>query len=98
MEGDWSTDEEFATLNNIHAQYGYWVHAQGFVTQRVQLIGPLATEATSEITPPDLLAIPTLAGWNFVGVISQDGKQTEDDFGEALANGELDGDPNSRRR
>ena len=94
MEDEWSTHEEFATLNKVHAQYGYWVHAQGFVTQRVQLVGGI-NRTDPEITPPDLVSIPTLAGWNFVGVISQDGKQTEDDFGDPLANGELEnGDPN----
>ena len=87
MEGDWSTHEEFATLNKVHAQYGYWVHAQGFVTQRVQLVGGI-NRTDPEITPPDLVSIPTLKGWNFVGVIDQDGDQTENNFGEALANGE----------
>ena len=86
MEGDWSTHEEYATLNKVHAQYGYWVHAQGFVTQRVQLVGGI-DRTDPEITPPDLVSIPTLAGWNFVGVISQDGKQTQADFGEALTSG-----------
>ena len=92
MEGDWSTHEEFATLNKIHAQYGYWVHAQGFLTQRVKLIGGI-NRTDPEITPPDLVSIPTLAGWNFVGVIDQDGDQTEDNFGEKLANG-VDDDGN----
>ena len=87
MEDEWSTHEEFATLNKVHAQYGYWVHAQGFVTQRVQLVGGI-NRTDPEITPPDLVSIPTLAGWNFVGVIDQDGDQTEDNFGEALANGD----------
>ena len=87
MEGDWSTHEEFATLNKVHAQYGYWVHAQGFVTQRVRLVGGI-NRTDPEITPPDLVSIPTLKGWNFVGVIDQDGDQTEDNFGEALANGD----------
>ena len=91
MEGDWSTHEEFATLNKIHAQYGYWVHAQGFVTQRVALIGGI-NRTDPEITPPDLVSIPTLAGWNFVGVIDQDGDQTEDNFGEAMANGDTNVD------
>ena len=68
MEDEWSTHEEFATLNKVHAQYGYWVHAQGFVTQRVQLVGGI-NRTDPEITPPDLVSIPTLAGWNFVGVI-----------------------------
>ena len=92
MEGEWSTHEEFATLNKIHAQYGYWVHAQGFVTQRVALIGGI-NRTDPEITPPDLVTIPTLAGWNFVGVIDQDGDQTQGNFGEPLANGvDEDGD------
>ena len=63
------------------------MHAQGFVTQRVQLVGGI-NRTDPEITPPDLVSIPTLAGWNFVGVIDQDGDQTEDNFGEALANGD----------
>ena len=92
MEDEWSTHEEFATLNKVHAQYGYWVHAQGFVTQRVQLVGGI-NRTDPEITPPDLVSIPTLAGWNFVGVIDQDGDQTEDNFGEKLANG-VDDDGN----
>ncbi len=93
MEGEWSTHEEYATLNKVHAQYGYWVHAQGFVTQRVKLIGGI-NRTDPEVTPPDLVSIPTHAGWNFVGVIDQDGDQTEDNFGEALANGEDEnGDP-----
>ena len=89
MEGDWSTHEEFATLNKIHAQYGYWVHAQGFVTQRVALIGGI-NRTDPEITPPDLVAIPTLAGWNFVGVIDQDGDQTQGNFGDLLKNGDTE--------
>ena len=87
MEGEWSTHEEFATLSKVHAQYGYWVHAQGFVTQRVKLIGGI-NRTDPEITPPDLVSIPTLQGWNFVGVIDQDGDQTESDYGETLRNGE----------
>ena len=87
MEDDWSTHEQFATLNKIHAQYGYWVHAQGFVTQRVQLVGGI-NRTDPDVTPPDLVSIPTLAGWNFVGVIDQDGDQTEANFGEVLANGD----------
>ena len=87
MEGEWSTHEEYATLNKVHAQYGYWVHAQGFVTQRVKLIGGI-NRTDPDVTPPDLVSIPTLAGWNFVGVIDQDGDQTEADWGEVLMNGE----------
>jgi hypothetical protein len=87
MEGEWSTHDDFATLSKVHAQYGYWVHAQGFVTQRVKLIGGI-NRTDPEITPPDLVSIPTLQGWNFVGVIDQDGDQTEGNYGETLMNGD----------
>ena len=87
MEGEWSTHDDFATLSKVHAQYGYWVHAQGFVTQRVKLIGGI-NRTDPEITPPDLVSIPTLTGWNFVGVIDQDGDQTEGNYGETLMNGD----------
>ena len=86
MGDEWSTSEEHATLNKVHAQYGYWVHSQGFTTQRVKLVGGIS-RTDPEVTPPDLVSIPTLAGWNFVGVIDQDGDQTEDHFGEVLMDG-----------
>ena len=85
MGDEWSTSEEHATLNKVHAQYGYWVHSQGFTTQRVKLVGGIS-RTDPEVTPPDLVSIPTLAGWNFVGVIDQDGDQTQDNFGEPLKN------------
>ncbi len=87
MEGEWATHDEFATLSKVHAQYGYWVHAQGFVTQRVQLIGGI-NRTDPNIVPPDLVSIPTLAGWNFVGVIDQDGDQTQANDGEELKTGD----------
>ncbi len=90
MGDEWSTSEEYATLNKIHAQYGYWVHSQGFTTQRVKLVGGIDRTDPS-VTPADLVTIPTLAGWNFVGVIDQDGDQTQDDFGELLMNRAPDG-------
>ena len=85
MEGEWSTNDEHATLNNVEARYGYWVHSKGFITQRVKLVGGI-TRTDPEVTPPGLVSIPTLPGWNFVGVIDQDGDQTQDDFGEDLMN------------
>ena len=39
VDGVWTTSEEFATLNDIEARYGYWVHSTGFVKQSVQLAG-----------------------------------------------------------
>ena len=87
MDGEWSTDDEFATLTKITARYGYWVHAQGFVTQRVALIGKSNRES-ADLVPPDLVEIPTLPGWNFVGVIDQEGDQTQENFGDVLEAGE----------
>ena len=90
MGDEWSTHAEHATLSRIHAQYGYWVHSQGFTTQRVQLIGGIS-RTDPNVVPADLVEIPTLPGWNFVGVIDQDGDQTQDDFGEVLMNRDEDG-------
>ena len=85
MGGEWSTNDEHATLEKVHAKYGYWVHSKAFITQRVQLIGAI-TRTDPEVRPPGLVSIPTLPGWNFVGVIDQDGDQTQDNFGDDLAN------------
>ena len=85
MGGEWSTNDEHATLTKVHAKYGYWVHSKAFITQRVQLIGGI-TRTDPNVRPPGLVSIPTLPGWNFVGVIDQDGDQTQDDFGEDLMN------------
>ena len=87
MDGEWSTHSDFATLTNISARYGYWVHAQGFVTQSVALVGKRDREDPS-VVPADLVEIPTNPGWNFVGVIDQDGDQTQDHFGSTLKNGD----------
>ena len=89
MEGTWSTDPEHATLTKVHSKYGYWVHAQGFTTQSVKLIGAI-NRTDPSVVPPDLVAIPTNAGWNFVGVVDQDGDQTQNNFGHTLRNGVSD--------
>ena len=83
MEGEWSTHTDFATLNRVSARYGYWVHAQGFVTQKVQLVGQI-DRTDANVVPADLVTIPTEPGWNFVGVISQDGRQTQSHDGKPL--------------
>ncbi len=83
MDGEWATHSDFATLTKVSAKFGYWVHAQGFTTQRVQLVGNIG-RVDPGVVPPDLVAIPTIPGWNFVGVIDQDGDQTEDSFADEL--------------
>ncbi len=94
MEGEWSTHSDFATLTKVLAKYGYWVHAQGFVTQKVALIGQI-NRLDAGVVPPDLVAIPTETGWNFVGVIDQDGDQTQANFGDTLMTGTTDVDAGS---
>ncbi len=87
VDGLWTTHGDYATLTRVSARFGYWVHAQGFATQSVDLVGRINREA-ADVVPPDLVEIPTHTGWNFVGVIDQDGDQTEDNFGEPLMNGD----------
>ncbi len=85
IDGVWTTSESFAPLTDVHARYGYWVHSASFVEQSVQLVGPVNRETGAAPAARD---VPTVAGWNFVGVVDQDGDQTEGNFGEALANSE----------
>ena len=89
MEGEWSTHTDFATLNRVSARYGYWVHAQGFVTQKSASLFGQIDRTDANVVPADLVTIPTEPGWNFVGVISQDGRQTQSHDGKPLmSNGE----------
>ncbi len=84
IDGAWSTSDEFASLTGIEARYGYWVHSLGFLDQEVLLVGqPRRGEGGN--APPDPIDIQTNGGWNFVGVVDQDGDQTQkDDFGTSL--------------
>ena len=77
-DGVWESNEQYGTLNEIRAKYGYWVKSDGFVRQPVELKGGTSRDAGGT---PILISIPTEPGWNFVGVIDQDGDQTEDHFG-----------------
>ena len=81
--GIWTTSTDYAPLTDVTAQYGYWVHSKGFTDLQVPLMGPLNRETSPHPIPKH---IPTNPGWNFVGVIDQDGDQTEDSFGETLKN------------
>ncbi len=87
VDGVWTTDEEFATLNDVEARYGYWVHSTGFITQAVDLAGKGDRATDGQPNPSD---IPTDEGWNFVGVVDVDGDQTQDDAGETLRNSNND--------
>ena len=87
MDGVWTTHDEYGTLNDIEARYGYWVHSTGFVTQAVKLSGSGDRATDGQPSPAD---IPTDTGWNFVGVVDVDGDQTQDDAGETLRNSNND--------
>ena len=88
IDGVWTTSEEFAPLTDIEARYGYWVHSMEFLTQSVELQGPIDRETGGR---PMAKSIPTVAGWNFVGVIDQDGDQTEGNWGHCLQDNETAG-------
>lgn len=85
QDGVWSTSDQFGTLTDIEARYGYWVHSEGFIRQSVQL----ATIRRGQDTPR-LRAIDTNKGWNFVGVVDQDGDQTQDNFNDTLRDSDRD--------
>ena len=77
VDGVWTTSADFAPLADVIARYGYWVHSMEFVKQGVDLQGPIDRETGGRPMARD---IPTVAGWNFVGVVDQDGDQTEDNW------------------
>ena len=77
--GVWESNSEFTPLPSIRSRYGYWVKSSSFIYQAVPLRGIIRR---SDV--PALIDIPTLKGWNFVGVVDHDGDQTEDHFGETL--------------
>ena len=85
IDGVWMTSANFAPLTDVVVRYGYWVHSMAFVEQSVDLKGQLDRESGDN---PDPVGIITLPGWNFVGVVDQDGDQTEDHFGKDLKDSE----------
>ncbi len=85
VDGVWSTSANFAPLTEVVVRYGYWVHSSAFVKQSVDLSGPINRETGDR---PDPIGIITMPGWNFVGVVDQDGDQTEGDFGKDLMDSE----------
>lgn len=83
-DGVWMSSIDNANLDTMQAQYGYWVHSTDFVDVSVELQGPIDRE-TGDV--PLLTGVPTYAGWNFVGVVDQDGDQTEGRAGSNLKDG-----------
>lgn len=87
IDGVWTTSANFAPLTDIVVRYGYWVHSAAFVEQSVDLKGQLDRESGDNPAPIGIITVP---GWNFVGVVDQDGDQTEDNFGDVLQTKEAD--------
>lgn len=85
VDGVWSTSANFAPLTDVVVRYGYWVHSAAFVKQSVDLKGPINRETGGK---PHPIGIPTVPGWNFIGVVDQDGDQTENHFGKDLEDNE----------
>lgn len=81
VDGVWTTSMDFAPLTDVVVRYGYWVHSSAFVKQSVDLKGPVNRETGGK---PHPIGIPTVPGWNFIGVVDQDGDQTENHFGKEL--------------
>ena len=84
QDGVWTTN--YGDLTDVSAGPGYWVHTSTFVNQSIPLRSP-------ERLGPDLPAAPvgitTFEGWNFVGVVDQDGDQTQNDWGQSLKQGDV---------
>ena len=75
VDGVWTTSMDFAPLTDVVVRYGYWVHSMAFIKQSVDLEGPINRETGGK---PNPIGIQTVPGWNFIGVVDQDGDQTED--------------------
>ena len=74
------------SLSEIHSGKGYWVHNNNFESQSVALQGPVAPSAGS---PPAVVTIPTVAGWNFVGVSDVTRANTEGADGTTIKTQDL---------
>ena len=74
------------SLTSIHSGHGYWVHNNNFASQSVALVGPVEPSAGS---PPAVVTIPTVAGWNFVGVTDVTRANTEGSDGTAIKTANL---------
>ena len=84
-DGVWGTEANAFPLTDVEVRYGYWVHSTAFVKQSVQLEGPIDRETGGK---PNPIGIATVPGWNFIGVVDQDGDQTENHWGKVLKDSE----------
>ena len=84
QDGVWTTN--YGDLTDISARLGYWVHAESFVNQSIPL---RSRQRLSRDLPQAPIRVQTYAGWNFVGVVDQDGDQTQNDWGQTLKQGDV---------
>ena len=82
-DGVWESNQQYGALNEVRSKYGYWVKSNNFVRQPIALTG----NDRGVGGPRTPFSIDTKPGWNFVGVIDQDGDQTEGDSGLSLKAG-----------
>ena len=79
LDGIWTTS--IGELTSVEAGPGYWVNADNFVNQSIPL---RSAERLSRDLPVEPVGLDVYDGWNFVGVVDQTGRQTQNDFGQTL--------------
>ena len=84
QDGVWTTN--YGDLTDVSAGPGYWVHTSTFVNQSIPLRSPERLGPDLPVAP---VGITTFEGWNFVGVVDQDGDQTQNDWGQSLKQGDV---------
>ena len=84
VSGAWTSTTD-TPLRTVSAGPGYWVHSTSFDNQEMSLAGPIEPGSGQA---PRVEAIPTGAGWNFVGVIDTTRSQTQGSSGTGLAHGD----------
>ena len=80
VSGAWTSTTD-TPLRTIMAGPGYWVHSNSFDAQEIALAGPIEPGSGQA---PRVEAIPTGAGWNFVGVIDTTKGKTQGASGASL--------------
>ena len=80
VSGAWTSTTD-TPLRTILAGPGYWVHSNSFDDQEIGLAGPIEPGSGQA---PRVEAIPTGAGWNFVGVIDTTRDNTQGSSGASL--------------
>jgi hypothetical protein len=80
VSGAWTSTTD-TPLRTIMAGPGYWVHSNSFDDQEIGLAGPIEPGSGQA---PRVEAIPTGAGWNFIGVIDTTRDNTQGSSGASL--------------